>query len=173
MTGPVSGPVSGPASDPVAARGGAPVGVLADLDVIEACAVLYLRLWNGGAAAQRQMLAEFGRAIGPDGAQATLNSLGRICDLCARHGRRPIMRHGITCKCLGSDEACFTNLVMLAARGDREDAMLIATLMVRPDMAPALAGLAQTFGLGLTRLTRRQAPAAKPPVADQAGERLH
>ena len=165
--------MTGPASDPVALRGGAPVGLLADLDAIEAGAVLYLRLWTSGAAARQQMLVEFGRAIGPEGAHATLNSLGHICDLCTRHGRRPIMRHGITCKCLGSDEACFANLITLAARGDREDAMLIATLMVRPDMAPALSGLAETFGLGVTRLTRRHAPAARVSATHAGHEKLH
>jgi hypothetical protein len=62
------------------------------------------------------------------------------------------MRHQPRCKCLGADEACFANLVSCATEGDREDAMLIATLMVRPDFAPHLAEAAQVFGLGLKRM---------------------
>ena len=146
----------------VSQRGGAAVGLLAELDEIEACAVMYLRLWNSGATARQQMLVEFGRTVGPRAARNMLDGLDHICDLCARYGRRPIMRHGISCKCLGADEACFANLVMLAARGEREDAMLIATLMVRADMAPALAGLAETFGLAIKLLTRREYRAQCP-----------
>ena len=145
--------MTSPATQPAPPRGVAPVGVLDELDQIEAGAVMYLRLWNAGSAAQQQMLVEFARSLGPDAARTTLNALDHICDLCTRHGRRPLMRHGVTCKCLGGDEACFANLVTLAARGEREDAMLIATLIVRPDMAPVLVGLAQSFGLGLSRMT--------------------
>ena len=62
------------------------------------------------------------------------------------------MRHQPRCKCLGADEACFANLVSYATEGDREDAMPIATLMVRPDFAPHLAAAAEVFGLGLKRM---------------------
>ena len=44
------------------------------------------------------------------------------------------MRHSIECRCLGGDEACFANLVATAAEGEREDALLMATLMVEPSV---------------------------------------
>ena len=58
------------------------------------------------------------------------------------------MRHSVTCKCLGSDESCFANFIATATDGQREDAMLIATLLVRADMAPLVASLAADFGAG-------------------------
>ncbi|WP_428927537.1 hypothetical protein [Marinibacterium sp. SX1] len=133
-------------------RGGAPVGLVADLDPVEAGLVIYLRLYCSGDDAREQAERDFTLSLGPDHGTEALESLGRICELCADHGRRPLMRHGISCKCLGADESCLANMVAAAGTGEREEAMLLAALMVRADMAPCLAGLAETLGLALARM---------------------
>ena len=133
-------------------RGGAPVGMVADLDPVEAGLVIYLRLYCSGPEARHQAERDFALSLGPDHGPEALESLGQICSLCADHGRRPLMRHGSSCKCLGADEACLANIVGAAGTGDREEAMLLASLMVRADMAPRLAGLAETLGLALARM---------------------
>ena len=138
---------------PFIRRGGAPVGYLSELGAVEAGAVIYLRLWNDGPDARARVTGEFTCSFGPEDSSSALSALDQLCDLCARHGRRPIMRYDVACRCLGGDEACFANFVATAAQGDREDAMLIATLLVRPDFAPSLAALAETFGLALKRMS--------------------
>ena len=129
-------------------RGGAPVGFVTELDGIEAATVVYLRPWCEGPHAQAQISSDFTTALG----QQAVQSFEELCNLCARHGRRPLMRHSVHCKCLGADESCFANFVAAASEGAREDAMLMATLLVRPDMAPHIASLATTFGLALKRM---------------------
>ena len=62
------------------------------------------------------------------------------------------MLHAITCKCIGSDEACFASFIATAATGEREDAMLISTLLVRADIGPIITSLAADFGLALVRM---------------------
>ena len=62
------------------------------------------------------------------------------------------MLHAITCKCIGSDESCFANFIVTAATGEREDAMLISTLLVRADIGPIITSLAADFGLALVRM---------------------
>lgn len=62
------------------------------------------------------------------------------------------MRHSVHCKCLGADESCFANFIVTAATGERDDAMLIATLLVRADVAPLITALATDFGLALMRM---------------------
>ena len=59
------------------------------------------------------------------------------------------MRHGGGCPCLGADEAAFAQLVQTATEGEREDALMLACCMVRPDLAPSLVHLAQMAGLAL------------------------
>jgi hypothetical protein len=59
------------------------------------------------------------------------------------------MRHGCACPCLGADEAAFARLVQTATEGEREDALMLACCMVRPDLAPGLVHLAQAAGLAL------------------------
>ena len=51
------------------------------------------------------------------------------------------------------DECVFARFVALAAEGAREDAVLMAALLVRADLALCLAGLAESIGLGLMRGT--------------------
>ncbi len=136
-------------------RGGAPVGHLAELGPVETGAVLYLRLWADGPEAQGQVWNDFATLLGPSCGREALKSFEALCELCARYGRRPLMRHSVTCECVGADESCFANLIGYASEGAREDALLLAANMVRPDMAGALAGLAEEFGMALKRLSIR------------------
>ena len=62
------------------------------------------------------------------------------------------MRHSIECRCLGGDEACFANFVATAAEGEREDALLMATLIVEPSVAQPLTTLATQVGLAFKQM---------------------
>ena len=134
-------------------RGGAPVGMIEELSAIEAGAVHCLRRWSDGPAAQADIRYDFAATLGKDAGQEALDAFEGMFTLCARYGRRPLMRHSVSCKCLGADESCFANFVGYASEGAREDAFLIAATMVRPDMAGALVGLAEEFGLALRRIS--------------------
>ena len=139
-------------SGPQNSRGGAPVGFITELDTIEAASVIYLRLWSDGLDAQAQVRDDFVAALGHAQGEKAVQSFAQICSLCTAHGRRPLMRHSVQCKCLGADESCFANFIATATEGANEDAMLIATLLVRTDMAPLLASCALDFGLALKRM---------------------
>lgn len=132
-------------------RGGAPVGQLADLGPVEAGAVLCLRLWQAD-----------GDSLAGTLDPAALATLGSITRLWQDFGRRPMMRHGAACRCLGADEAWFAQLIASAAAGDHEDATMIASLMVRADVAPGLAALALDFSIALRRALAAARPAGQP-----------
>ena len=140
-------------------RGGAPVGHLGELDAIEASAVIYWRLWAEGTDGQRRVQADFHNALGERVGCEAVQALARIFDMCAHHCRRPLMRHGLSCKCIGADENCFANFIGYASECKREDAALIASLMVDPNLCMPMAALAQTFGLALRRMTLAPLPA--------------
>ncbi len=134
-------------------RGGAAVGRLTDLAPIEAGAVMYLRLWSEGARGRADAASDFDIALGADQGRAAMMTLDLLCSLCASHGRRPLIRHGLGCACLGADENCFAQMIAAASEGAREDAMMMASLIVRPDFAPALASLSEELGMALRRMT--------------------
>ncbi|MFK7879849.1 hypothetical protein [Roseobacter sp.] len=134
-------------------RGGTSVGFISELDGIEAATVIYLRLWCDGPESQTQVWNDLAAALGPAHGRKALKSFDELCKTCSRYGRRQLMRHSVTCACLGSDEACFANFIATVVYGDREDAMLIATLLVRPDVAPLITSLASDFGLALKRMS--------------------
>jgi hypothetical protein len=158
-------------SGAVQGRGGAAVGLLTELEGVEAASVIYLRLWSDGPDGQAMLWSDLSRTLGRDRGRRTLQAFEQLCRLCARHGRRPLMRHAVECKCLGADEACFANFIACAATGAQEDAMLIATLLVRADVAAQVTSLATDFGLGLRRMrpaAPRDLDMSRPPSA-----RLH
>ena len=97
------------------------------------------------------------------------DSFEALCKLCVENGRRPLMRHGLDCKCFGADESCFANFIGYASEGAREDALMIAMTIVKPEKAQVLAGLAEDFGLALRTIT------AKCQLSGQAfhGNTLH
>tara|TARA_R110002020_G_scaffold431735_1_gene641766 strand:+ start:448 stop:915 length:468 start_codon:yes stop_codon:yes gene_type:complete len=144
-------------------RGAASVGTIRDLNGIEAASVLYLRLWCDGAAAQQTVRNEFAATLGEEAGQRALRNFEQLFALCREHGRRPLMRHGLDCQCLGADEACFARFIDTAATGEREDAMLIATLLVRVDMAPLITALAADVGHAFLRMRPESAAPATPP----------
>ncbi|HKL68456.1 hypothetical protein [Salibaculum sp.] len=119
-------------------RGAAPVGRLSDLPRPEAATINALREWPGNPDDH----------AGDDGASHHLSQLFEALD---RFGRRPLMRHHVGCSCLGADEACVAQLIGSAGEADREDAMMIACLLVRADMAPMVADIAQMVALHLRR----------------------
>lgn len=125
--------------------GAAPVGHLDDLAAPERLAILGFRRWCDA---------------GPDGLRAILDPgatqpLCDLCGLCTLAARRPLMRHGEDCPCLGADESAIATLIAQAAGGDRDDALMLAMTMVRADRAPALVAAAQATGLALRRLVLR------------------
>ncbi len=134
-------------------RGGAAVGRLADLEPVEAGAVMYLRMWSDGEGGRTDAASDFNIALGSEAGRVAMLTLDRLCSLCATYGRRPLIRHGLGCACLGADENCFAQMIAAASEGAREDAMMIASLIVRPDFAPALASLSEELGLTLRRMT--------------------
>ncbi len=140
----------------VPSRGGNPIGYVTDLGEVEAGAVRYLRLWCSGPGPQAEVLDDFIGCLGPTEGRSALDSLEGICRLCALHGRRPLVRHQPACRHLGTDEACFANFIAAAGEGAREDAMLIATLIVRADMACVAVEMAERLGLALRRMGLRR-----------------
>jgi hypothetical protein len=132
--------------------GSAPVGFISDLEAVEAASVVYLRLWCDGPEEQASVWNDFASMLGPARGRKALKSFEELCSLCCQYGRRPLMRHSLHCKCLGADESCFANFISAAATGERKDAMLIATLLVRPDMAPILTSLAADVGQALRQM---------------------
>ena len=133
-------------------RGFATVGHLQDYDGLTAAAVIYLRMWCDGAQTQAGVMNDLIDTLGTTRGHSAIAALAELCSMCVRHGRRPLCRHGLKCRCVGADEASFAHFVSTAATGEREDAMMIAILLVRPDMAPALTSLATDFGLALKQM---------------------
>jgi hypothetical protein len=141
-------------------RGGAPVGHLLELPEVEQGAVACLRLWCEGPETQARLWNDLAHALGSAHGGTALKALEQLLGLILRHGRRPLMRHGLDCRCVGGDECAFANLVAAAAEGEREDALLIASLLVRPGLAPEAVELAGQFGLALRRMHARGLPPA-------------
>jgi len=154
-------------------RGAAPVADLASLPVMEATSVIYFRHWSDSAADQSTLRAEFYNGLGASKGRELGEQFQLFCEMCFRHARRPLARHSIGCRCVGADEACFANLVASSPEADTEDAMMIATLIVKAEIAPLITGLTVDVGLALRQMQLalpRELTAARP---SDTASRLH
>ncbi len=152
-------------------RGGVAVGDLSTLDPLRMGAVVYLRMWCDGPTGRAQVAQDFETVLGGTDARHAVAALDGVCAVCARAGRRPILRHGVSCRCLGADESWFANLVEAASAGADEDALMIAGHLVQPSSAPGLVGLAGTLGLAIRQVAERSVPI--PPQTRAATVTLH
>ena len=147
---------------PRAPRGAAPVGTLADLPMLEQGAVVLMRQWCQDEQGRIAVAQDFTRALGEDGAQA-VNLLAHLITLIVRYGRRPMMRHDLTCTCIGGDESAFAQMIAAAAAGDRDDAMAFALTMMPAEIAFEAVQTAGPLGL-LIHATARALQTAPPPA---------
>ncbi|MFC3183129.1 hypothetical protein [Cypionkella sinensis] len=127
-------------------RGGAAVGLLADLPPLERGAVHLLRQWCDGEAGRIAIAEDFTAIFGAEQAAHDVNALAHLITLMVQMGRRPLMRHHTQCACLGGDESVFAQMVAAATAGDREDAMAFGLTMLPPDIAYEAVQVAERVG---------------------------
>ncbi|TDL84222.1 hypothetical protein E2L08_01785 [Palleronia sediminis] len=134
------------------------------MSAMERRAILAMRLWCAGGVHRDEMDADFAR-LGPEAGRRTARAFRDLVTILAEMGRRPLMTHAPGCACVGSDEAIFAHFVAQSATGERDEALLIASLLMRLDMAPLAVSLAQQVGLALLRgpADLRTEPAAPRP----------
>ena len=157
--------------DPLPNPGAATVADLQSMDGAQALGVMLFRDWFDGPAGRARVESVFAEAFGPAGGDMARDAWSDLAALLAAGVRRPVMRHAVTCRCVGADEAVVAQVLTLAARGEREDAMLVLSLLVPGDRLLAAMQVAERAGLALLRLTacwRRDHRAATAP-----SRRLH
>ncbi|MEP3300209.1 MAG: hypothetical protein ABJO27_27615 [Pseudoruegeria sp.] len=137
-------------------RGGAAVGLLEHLPLTESYQVKCLRLWAEGIEARGQIAEDFSYALGSKQGEAAFHSLEEFISLLAQFAHRPIIRHGVGCRCLGADESVITHLIAAAAEGQRNDAKLFAALVVRHLVVDRLCLRAEEIGMYFQILAQAQ-----------------
>ncbi|MEM7496924.1 MAG: hypothetical protein AAF371_02900 [Pseudomonadota bacterium] len=156
--------------------GALPVGTLDTLPPLEAAAVRGLRLWFSGQEAQAAVWNVFARTFGARQGRASLRAFESFVDTLLEASPRPLMRHGLACRCLGADEHAFAALLSAAARGEREEAILLALAFVPAHHALPLVAAAEAAGPILARVADPLAaliPPARPAPASAAFPTLH
>ncbi len=143
-------------------RGAAPVGYLQELPPVEMAAVLYLRAWCEGGAERQKIARDFRCVMGNEAGLAAVEDFDALMTTLLGRARRPLMRHGLACKCVGGDESAFAQMIAAAAAQDRDDAMLFAGALTKGDAAWAVVQIAGQLGQVFLRLARRPSQSAVP-----------
>lgn len=148
--------------------GGATVADIRTLDGLQSLAILMFRDWFDGPAGRTRVEQVFEGALGTGAGVAGLDAWDEMMTVLSDGVRRPVMRHSLTCQCVGADEAVIAQVIALAGRGEREDAMLILSLLVSGErLLPAIHS-AERAGRALMRINLRDRRTAAP-----APNRLH
>ncbi|SIT76151.1 hypothetical protein SAMN05421665_0319 [Yoonia rosea] len=153
-------------------KGASVVGQLTDVAPWEAELIMSVRFWMAGADSQTEVWNGFAQNFGTvEGLAELRNFECLLSDLC-RFARRPLVRHGLGCTCIGSDEAILQTLVREAARGDLAEAAMIASLIVPARHAEPVALMAARVGLAMQRMVQT-APASSLPRHKPEDRTLH
>ena len=145
--------------------GGSVVGRLGDAVPWEADLILAMRLWMDSPEGQAEVWNEFARCFGAEHGRAELRHFETLLTHLCTHARRPLVRHGLCCDCIGSDEAILQTLVREAVRGDLAEAALIASLILPACHAEPVALLAARVGQAMQRMARHLPPLPRRPKA--------
>ena len=94
------------------------------------------------------MIINLGYAEG----NSAFQSFKDLCEIIFHHGRRSLIRHQLDCSCVGADESCFAQLILRAANNYKEDATLIALLLVPHHLTSETIALATKIGTSIKKL---------------------
>lgn len=135
------------------APGAAVIGVMHDMAPWEAALVRNLRRWCDGPGGQRTVCEAYLAALPAGTAEHALQTFETLVVKLISTAHRPLVRHGVSCACVGADEGVFVTLVRYASEGHLNDAALIATLLAGPAQAEHLALLAGEVGMTSRRIS--------------------
>ena len=153
-------------------QGASSVGNLSDIASWEADLILSVRLWMDSPDGQAEVWNSFAQTLGPSEGREELRHFEMLLSTLCRFSRRPLVRHGLGCMCIGSDEAVLRTLVREAARGEIAEAAMIASLIVPAGQAERVALHAARVGQTLQRMSHssRSRPS---PNSSNGTPRLH
>ncbi len=136
----------------------APTPSLRQMDDLNACCVIYLRLWCDGPEGRAAVRRDLTNGLGPRRAGTAIEAFETVITLLSQHHQRKLMRYAVDCPCLGADEAAFAQFIATAATGEREEALWLAMDLIRADMAMHLTAAASAFGLRIAQMLTLRIP---------------
>lgn len=150
--------------------GASVVGRLTDIAPWEAELIMSMRFWMDGPEGQAEVWNGFARFFGATEGRAEMRNFESLLSSLCTFARRPLVRHGLGCTCIGSDEAILQTLVREATRGDLAEAALIASLVVPARHAEPVALMAAQVGQAMQRMSKRTP--YQPPTRTDAEDRI-
>lgn len=156
-------------TDRTSIAGAVAVATIQTLAPWEATLLLNLRLWLDGPEGQREVWTEYAESFSGASAHQPMRRFERLLNIIGTHASRPLVRRGVLCACVGSDERVFVHLVSTASAGHLDEAAKIATLLVGAEWAQSLAELAQKVGSDTQTLQSH----ARPRANRRSGITIH
>lgn len=132
-----------------------PAAWLRELSRTERDVIAILRRWRLGSKDQAEFRALLNQHLGSVHARQTQDALEMLLTTCQQTARHSLSVQPPDCETVSFDEVNLAKMVVCAAQNRREDAMMIACMMLRPDASPLAVASAQALGLGLARLQIR------------------
>jgi len=122
------------------------------LDLEEYTIISFLRRWCDGDISRSNLNKELIINLGYAEGNSAFQSFKDLCEIIFHHGRRSLIRHQLDCNCVGADESCFAQLILRSANNYKEDAILIALLLVPPHLTSQTVSLSEKIGTAIKQL---------------------
>jgi len=132
-------------------RGGETIASLRSMEPWQSELIVLLRTWCSGPEGPSDVMDKLRVNLSHSEAVDAYRAAGRLLQKVSETTYRPLVRHGISCPCVGADEALLVHLVRLASDGQLQDAALMAGLLSGPSHAEHIGILAGELGEILRR----------------------
>ena len=132
--------------------GGIPISNLSYLSENELLSIFYLRCFSESKSSKKNLENELCSYLGKKKGLEILFYLESLYEILLKKGRKKFILHSVNCNCVGLDENSFIHLISFSAFKDKNEAMLIATIMTNSNIAPQLVLIAQEYAKGIDEL---------------------
>jgi hypothetical protein len=136
-------------------RGGAPVGQMDELPLLEMSLIVYFRMMASSLETRQALKKDFLLAFGEDHGLYYSDKFEELYIKLTTQSRRKIMHHELNCKYFGGDESVVANMITLAAMGNVKDAELLAFNLVSGNLVKEIVSYSKEIGSGLRLMLDR------------------
>ena len=135
--------------------GATPVGFLVELEDIEERSILILRTLNSHEYDRFDLISYLLISLGRTRGKELIDCLEEIYKILQKHGRRRFEFRNINCRCIGSDEALFAEIIRASSVDQIDDVKIMSSLFLDANLIIPFSKLTERLSFWLKNLIKR------------------
>ena len=135
--------------------GATPVGLLVELEDIEERSISIFRAFNSHEHDRFDLISYLLISLGSTRGKEFITCLKEINEILQEHGRRRFEFRNINCRCIGSDEALFAEIIRASSVDQIDDVKIMSSLFLDANLIIPFSKLTERLSFWLKNLIKR------------------